>query len=170
MIPGARCCPVSAHRLTSTNRSRRTSFMKNSRFQISHLATELSRKIFLASVTALLLCMPLPKSALASAGGLDLTFGNQGKVETDFFGNVEVVSGLALQPDGKIIAAGGAAFPNNVGNFALARYNSSGALDFTFGSGGKVTTPFATSISSIQGVVLQPDGKIVAVGAADNNL
>jgi uncharacterized delta-60 repeat protein len=147
--------------------------MKNSRFQISylvHAATRLSHRIFLASVTALLLCMPLPKGALASAGGLDLTFGNQGKVETDFFGNVDVVSGLALQPDGKIIAAGGAAFPNNVGNFALARYNSNGGLDATFGSGGKVTTAFATSISSIQGVVIQPDGKIVAVGAADNNL
>jgi uncharacterized delta-60 repeat protein len=146
--------------------------MENPKFQIRYLVNtvaRLSRKLFVSGVAALLICWPLPKSAQASAGDLDLTFGNQGKVVTDFFGNFDILNGLALQPDGKIIAAGTAALPNNSNDFALARYNSNGALDPTFGSGGKVTTGFPVASSSIQDIVIQPDGKILAAGGADSN-
>src|SRR4051794_21715414 len=80
------------------------------------------------------------QSARASAGGLDPTFGNGGKVLTDF-GNGndsnEFASALALQPDGKIVAAGYRFFGNSSGgaDMLIVRYNTDGTLDSTFGSG-----------------------------------
>src|SRR5262249_7270880 len=44
---------------------------------------------------------------------------------------------------------------------------AAGALDLTFGTGGKVTTDFAGSIERGNAVALQPDGKIVVVGSTD---
>ena len=61
---------------------------------------------------------------------------------------------MAVQKDGKIIAAGGSG-----GAFALVRYSTSGKLDASFGKGGKVLT----ALGSTSAVALQPDGKIVAV-------
>lgn len=96
-------------------------------------------------------------------GSLDTTFGSGGTVVTNIaMGNDQITSAL-LQPDGKIVAAG---FANISGNqFALARYNTNGSLDTTFGSGGTLTTiiPGGTA-STANGVLLQADGKIVAVG------
>src|SRR5262249_6776407 len=65
----------------------------------------------------------------------------------------------ALQADGKIVAAG---MTGN--NFALARYNTNGTLDATFGSGGKVITDFAGANDIALGVAIRSDGKIVAAG------
>ena len=98
-------------------------------------------------------------------GDLDPTFGSGGKVTTDFGGGSDVAIGVALQPDGKIVAAGTTSTPGVGGfsDFALARYNSDGSLDATFGSGGKVTTDFG---GGAEAVALQPDGKIVAAGSA----
>jgi uncharacterized delta-60 repeat protein len=91
-------------------------------------------------------------------GSLDTSFGSGGKVTTDF-GGFDAASAVAIQPDGKIIAAG----RSGSGDFALARYNPDGSLDSSFGSGGKVTTDFG-GFDSAFGVALQADGKIVAAG------
>ena len=48
--------------------------------------------------------------------------------------------------------------------FALARYNSDGTLDATFGVKGKVMTDFTSGSDSASGVAIQADGKIVVVG------
>ncbi len=98
-------------------------------------------------------------------GLLDTTFDADGKVTTDFqtgSGTVRVRD-LIIQPDGKIIAVGGAG-----GNFALARYNTNGSLDTSFGNGGKVLTPFTGQQAAALGVAIQTDGKIVAGGGKDN--
>jgi len=96
-----------------------------------------------------------------SDGALDTSFGSGGKVTTDFGGSYHPDGfSVALQPDGKIVVAGYAG-----GDFALARYNSDGALDTSFGSGGKVTTDFGGSDAGYS-VALQPDGKIVVAGYA----
>jgi uncharacterized delta-60 repeat protein len=94
-------------------------------------------------------------------GSLDSTFGIGGLVTTDFGGTEQAHSGL-LQPDGKIIAIG---YSNVSGtdDFALARYNSDGSLDTSFGTGGLVTTDFGVGDRAFSGL-LQPDGKIVAIG------
>ncbi len=100
-------------------------------------------------------------------GTLDPFFGNTGKVTTDFTGGFdEARGGAVLQPDGKVVAAGFVAAPGGF-DFGLARYNPDGTLDRTFGVAGKVTTDLAASShDSAQGLVLQPDGKLVAVGYA----
>src|SRR6476619_6215165 len=63
---------------------------------------------------------------------LDPTFGTGGKVTTDFAGTVVV------QADGKLVMAGGAATANGGAAFAVERFNSNGALDAGFGTGGRV--------------------------------
>ena len=100
-----------------------------------------------------------------SNGTLDTTFGVNGRVTTDFPGLASVISAVVIQPDGKILVAGGA-FPLFVfgGDFTLARYNPNGSLDTTFGSGGIVTTSFPGQGSYAFSLVLQADGKIIAAG------
>jgi hypothetical protein len=49
-------------------------------------------------------------------------------------------------------------------NFALARYNSDGTLDPSFGTGGTVTTDFAGGDDSAHALAVQADGKLVAAG------
>jgi uncharacterized delta-60 repeat protein len=105
-------------------------------------------------------------------GSLDETFGSGGRVITSFFGRGDVAMALALQSDGKIIAAGSAVFTGGDGtsgavrDFALARYNGDGTLDTTFGDQGKVTTNFGGD-SVATSALLQPDGKLVAAGSAN---
>ena len=96
--------------------------------------------------------------ARATPGTLDPTFGRDGKVMTEF-GSSSVVVALALQPDGKIIAAG-----SSDAKLALARYGRTGSLDPSFGAGGKVTTAIGTR-SRAGAVALQPDGKILVAGS-----
>ncbi len=80
-------------------------------------------------------------------GSLDTTFGpsGSGAVTTDFNGGNDEPIAVSIQPDGKIIVAGtsyNAANPND-SSFVLARYNSDGSLDASFGNGGLVVTRFA---------------------------
>src|SRR5207247_9230860 len=81
--------------------------------------------------------------------------------------------GVALQADGKIIAAGTVFVdfipgePSNT-DFVLARYNSDGSPDATFGNGGQVSTDFVGHEDDAFSVLVQPDGKIVAVGSAND--
>lgn len=100
-------------------------------------------------------------------GTLDTTFGVNGKVTTDFPGLAAVASAVVVQPDGKILVAGGA-FPlfTFAGDFKLVRYNPNGSLDTTFGSGGIVTTSFQGQGSYAFSLALQSDGKIIAAGTA----
>src|SRR6267143_1255203 len=97
-------------------------------------------------------------------GTLDKTFGIGGKVQTDFPDLAAVASSVVIQPDGKIVVAGGA-FPlfTFLGDFKVVRYNSNGSLDTSFGDGGIVTTTFPEGSYAFD-VALQPDGKIIAAG------
>lgn len=108
-------------------------------------------------------------------GVLDRTFGNGGKVRTDFARESDGIGAIAIRPDGRIIAAGGAqnaAGGDTALDFALARYQRNGKLDPTFGRGGKVGTDFLskafTSLNdAIADIAIQRDGKIVAVGGTE---
>jgi uncharacterized delta-60 repeat protein len=99
-----------------------------------------------------------------SNGKLDPSFGPGGKVTTDFGGNDEGLA-LAVQADGKLVAAG-YALTETSRDFALARYQPNGTLDAGFGTGGKVTTDFTGFVDEANGVAVQTDGKLVAVGVA----
>jgi uncharacterized delta-60 repeat protein len=100
-------------------------------------------------------------------GALDSSFGSHGIVTTAILSNAGGADAV-LQPDGKIVVAGSASDTSGKGYFALARYNPSGSLDASFGSGGIVTTALGF-YSNVAGVALQADGKIVAAGATDVN-
>jgi uncharacterized delta-60 repeat protein len=99
-------------------------------------------------------------------GRLDATFGGDGKVRTNFDDDLDVAFGVALQANGKIVAAGGAGGFNPA--FALARYRPNGTLDDSFAGDGKVKTNFSPfgAHDHANDVAIQPDGRIVAVGLA----
>ena len=99
-------------------------------------------------------------------GSLDISFDGDGKVTTDFGGALDRAVSVAIQSDGKIVAAG---YSDNGSNrdFALTRYNSNGSLDTTFDGDGKVTTDFG-SIDTALSVAIQSDGKIVVAGYSGN--
>ncbi|HEX7999045.1 MAG TPA: FG-GAP-like repeat-containing protein [Pyrinomonadaceae bacterium] len=96
-------------------------------------------------------------------GSLDTTFDTDGIVTTPILSSNDIAFAVAVQPDGKIVAAGSATTGNST-DFALARYNPNGSLDSSFDTDGKLTTPFFNSYEEAYAVALQPDGKIVAVG------
>ena len=96
-------------------------------------------------------------------GSLDPTFGSGGKVFTQFSDGGGVARAVVIQPDGKIVAGGYAHGPEGMFDFALARYDTSGNLDPTFGTGGLVTSN-RPGADFGRALVLQPDGKIVVAG------
>jgi uncharacterized delta-60 repeat protein len=67
-----------------------------------------------------------------------------------------------LQPDGKIVVAGSSKSGSQA-LFAVVRYKKDGSLDPSFGSGGIAKTAIG-SLDGAAAVMLQQDGKIVAVG------
>ncbi len=97
-------------------------------------------------------------------GSLDTTFGTAGKVTTKF-GGADSAHSVAIQSDGRIVVAGysNVAYTQGLADFALARYNTNGSLDMSFGTGGKVTTYFGGTDLGYS-VAIQNDGKIVVVG------
>jgi uncharacterized delta-60 repeat protein len=99
-------------------------------------------------------------------GSLDTSFGSGGKVLTDIGGTGDVAYAVAIQKDGKIVAAGSsnASGSGDYDDFALARYNADGSPDTSFGSGGKVLTNFGAFSDSAYAVAIQRNGKIVAAG------
>jgi uncharacterized delta-60 repeat protein len=107
----------------------------------------------------------LPTMLMGAPGSLDPTFGTGGIVTTNFGGEDNTVANAtAIQSDGKILVAG--SIPNNqgFGEAGVARYNTNGSLDPTFGTGGIVVTSEPNPIG-LFGIAVQPDGKIVVGGA-----
>lgn len=100
-------------------------------------------------------------------GSLDSSFGSGGIVTTDFGGS-ETVFGVAVSGDAKITAAG-ATKGTSPGDFALARYNADGSLDAGFGSGGKVTTDFASGSDDLgTALVVAEDGRVTVAGGTSS--
>lgn len=100
-------------------------------------------------------------------GSLDTTFGGgTGKVVTDFNGTSDRIWGVALQSDGKIVAAGetvSSVFPGT-NDIALARYNADGTLDTTFNVTGKVTTDHGAGANNAAYAVAISGTNIIVAG------
>jgi uncharacterized delta-60 repeat protein len=116
-------------------------------------------KVVLFSTILIILSTSL---AAAAAGELDITFHNDGKLTTDYSGGAERAFGMAIQPDGKIVAVGTHAGPG-VYDFLLVRYRTDGKRDPAFSNDGMVTTDFG-GVEIAWDVVIQTDGKIVVSG------
>jgi len=98
--------------------------------------------------------------ALAQAGNLDSTFGTGGVFTTNYTQyDATIVTSVAIQSDGKIVFGG-----SNPGGGAVARLNTNGTLDSSFGSGGIVNNTFGAD-GPVMAVAIQPDGKILAYAA-----
>lgn len=99
------------------------------------------------------------------SGVLDRFFGTSGLVRTDFSGQHEL-SGIALQSDLKIVAAGSTMGAG--GEFVVARYNEDGSLHSAFGTGGVTRMNINGRPAAAQAVAIQADGGILAAGRASN--
>lgn len=102
-----------------------------------------------------------------AAGTLDSSFANNGKLMGGFNQGYTYFHGSALQPDGRLIAAGMSWNGSNY-DFALARYTTNGRPDSSFNGNGKLAFDFGGG-DMAAAVLLQPDGKIVVGGTSDNH-
>jgi len=109
-----------------------------------------------------------------SDGTIDTSFGAHGGVATPFPGNIlSQAFAVALQTNGDIVAAGQTALTDvnaapGPSDFGLVRYSPNGSIDLTFGNSGFVSTPFGTSEAFANTVLIQSNGKIVAVGNSNS--
>jgi uncharacterized delta-60 repeat protein len=80
----------------------------------------------------------------------------------------DITNAIAIQPNGQIVL-GASHFDSGFSNelFALGRLDQNGSLDSTFGNGGRVTTSVG-GVEGVAAVLIQSDGKIVAIGTANN--
>ncbi|MFE2560735.1 calcium-binding protein [Streptomyces sp. NPDC059352] len=95
-------------------------------------------------------------------GSLDPTFSGDGMVSADF-GGTEFGNAVAVQPDGKIVAAG-----SGGAGFALLRYNADGSPDSGFGTAGRTSVGFPGGGGVPYAMALQQGGRIVLAGRADD--
>jgi uncharacterized delta-60 repeat protein len=90
-------------------------------------------------------------------GTPDPGFGSGGKATSAGLGSGQSV---VIQPDGDIVVGA-----NNIGDFGLVGFTSSGAIDLTFGSGGSTSTFFGpVDFAVLASIALRSNGGIVAVG------
>lgn len=100
-----------------------------------------------------------------TTGALDSSFGTGGVVITNFGTSSDECYGMTIQPDGKLVLSGTSTVAGLQPDFALARYNTDGSLDATFGIGGLVTTDFGNGYSENgRKVIVQTDGKLILAG------
>ena len=99
-------------------------------------------------------------------GSLDNSFGTNGVTTRDFFSGADAITALQLQPDGKIVAAGTTEDSAPSKAWGLARFNTDGTRDASFGAGSGATVRFVGDHTddTPKGVALQPNGKIVVAG------
>jgi uncharacterized delta-60 repeat protein len=99
-----------------------------------------------------------------SDGNLDINFNGNGKKQISFGSAYEYCNSVIRQPDDKLVLAG-----SSNGDAALARLLPNGDFDLSFSEDGKLTLSFgAGNGSGFRKVLLQPDGKIIAIGEAYN--
>ena len=138
---------------------------------IHNLAIQLDGKIVVAGTSCDGNITEFGIARYNTDGSLDNTFNGNGKITTNFGSQAEAFS-VAIQSDGKIVAAG-YMYTDSTWEFAIGRYNTDGTVDNSFGENGKIHTPVGNIDDEINAVAIQPDGKIVAAGysnsAADIN-
>jgi uncharacterized delta-60 repeat protein len=136
----------------------RSAFESNGRFVIAGGAVGATRRDIDVTVIS-----------FNPTGSIDHTFNSpvfDFGLEDVVFANL--AQAIAIAPNGKILV-GGISFNSSESVFGLARLNTNGSLDASFGNGGVLTTKFRGT-DQISSIVIQPDGKIIAIGQAfDSN-
>jgi uncharacterized delta-60 repeat protein len=104
-----------------------------------------------------------------AGGALDTSFGFQGIFTRDL-GFFESIEEIAIQPDGKIVAAGWTILPNHTDyDFVIFRLTTNGAPDQAFAGGNLVVTNFDGLSAKAYALALQADGRIVAGGSTESS-
>ena len=120
----------------------------------------------------LLMVLGVAAPALAAPGDADTSFGSDGNVHTLVAPDHSLYGGgaseVAVQPDGKVLAAGLAKNEADEYRLAFARHNADGSLDDSFGSGGKLITDLA--FLAVGGIALEPDNDILVAGTVRNGV
>jgi uncharacterized delta-60 repeat protein len=99
-------------------------------------------------------------------GTPDESFGKKGLVTTSFY-DPSTIQALALDAQGRLVAAGNTVSPSGLGgDFALARYQPDGSPDRSFGKGGRTIADVdgLGLEDSARAIAVQPDGRLVVVG------
>jgi uncharacterized delta-60 repeat protein len=126
-------------------------------------------------ILALILFTAYSLSAQTCPGCLDTTFGNGGVVVASVNGGTASgwANAIAIQPDGKIVVAVESSNAENTSawDFYVLRFDSTGSLDSTFGTGGVVRFAFSAEADHEwpASIAIQGDGKILVAGRADAN-
>ena len=102
-----------------------------------------------------------------SNGAVDNSFGKNGIVNTKIGTAGDCANALVIQDDGELIV-GGFSYNGSDNDFTLARYNTNGDLDTTFGTDGIVITKIGTLDDYITSLAIQSNGEIVAAGYTYN--
>ena len=100
-------------------------------------------------------------------GTLDTSWKVTGKVITPIGSGEDFAWAMTLQPDGKVLVAGGC-FNGTNDDFCAARYLPNGTLDTSWNVTGKVITPIGSGNDSANAMTLQPDGKVLVAGYCSN--
>lgn len=103
-----------------------------------------------------------------ATGNLDPDFGTAGRASASFGGLDESARAVAIAPDGKILVAGHRRTGSSVIELALARFDATGTLDPTFGTGGITSTDVPGS-GFTHSMVRLPSGRIVLASNSDLN-
>ena len=119
--------------------------------------------VLLAAV-ALFLVVPSASASITSPGDLDATFGEHGKVITSFGWTYESLMDVAIQSDGRIVAAGIGGHGDRETVGVVLTYRDTGKLDRSFGNRGRVVLHSGDAEFDLHAVAVQPDGKIIAAG------
>ena len=127
------------------------------------LPSRFSARAGLVIIALRVLVLPLLAAPPCSAGGgtLDPTFGTDGIARTGLSSSEQTKVDVTVQADGEILLGG---HDDVAGEDFIARFDATGALDTTFGTGGFARTGFASSSLSAVGVTVQGDGKILLAG------
>jgi uncharacterized delta-60 repeat protein len=121
--------------------------------------------VVVAAVSVVAFAVP----SVAAPGQLDLSFGAGGTVVTEFPSSFSGARAVAVQADGRVVTAGFAHTNDSIlSDFAMTRYDVTGALDGAFGIGGLVRTDFGGRFDEALAVAVQPDGKIVVAGTSSD--
>jgi uncharacterized delta-60 repeat protein len=128
-----------------------------------------TRRMVWTTVLAAAVVVALAAPSAAAPGQLDSSFGTGGTVVTEFPSSYSGARALAVQADGRVVAAGFAHTNDSIlSDFAITRYDVRGVLDPTFGVGGRVRTDFGGRFDEALAVAVDPDGRIVVAGASSD--
>jgi uncharacterized delta-60 repeat protein len=140
----------------------------STRDRILDIAIQSDGKIVAAGYSTICNCTAIAR--YNTNGTLDTSFDGDGKFSQAIGGNGDQANAVSIQSDGKIVIAGYMSIGGGTSEFSLARLNTNGTLDTSFGTNGLVRSNLVPLGSSVAiGLKIQSDGRILAAGRAGTN-